>query len=184
MKSKAFFQIIGLVSVLWFMISCSTENRMVYQNFALGKSKLLVCPVHILCNQDSRYDTAISKQIVDYINSKNYAVASPTQMLPVPNNEWRPNEAKMLSISIKLFVEFIKQNNLPENTYILYPEFLKAGQNDNVIAVHYCLLNNKGEIGMRGLLNSHWPEFQKVNPKNNADCLAVFINGFEGKMKK
>jgi len=37
---------------------------------------------------------------------------------------------------------------------------------------------------MRGLLNSQWDEFKKVNPKTNNDCVDVFINGFEEKMKK
>ncbi|MCK4664027.1 MAG: hypothetical protein KAT68_14255 [Bacteroidales bacterium] len=184
MKTKNVLTIIGLVTAMIFVIACSNENKVVLEKFITGKTKVLVCPVHILDNQKSSYDTLSSKKIVDYINAKKYAVAGTTQLCPHANNEWRADEAKILTISINLFIEFVKENNLPNDTYILYPEFLKAGQNSSVVAVHYCLLNNKGEIAMRGLINSKWEEFQKVNPKTNDDCVAVFINGFEEKMKK
>lgn len=184
MKTKNVLTIIGLITVSTFLCGCATENKIAYDKFISGKTKMLVCPVHILDNQKSSYDTISSKKIVDYINSKKYAFASATQLCPPANNEWRANEAKILTISINLFIEFVKKNNLPNDTYILYPEFLKAGQNSPVIAVHYCLLNNKGEIAMRGLINSHWDKFKKVNPKTNNDCVDVFINGFEEKMKK
>ncbi len=184
MKTKNVLTIIGLITAMIFLFACASENKIVLGKFISGKTKVLVCPVHILDNQKSLYDTISSKKIVEYINSKKYADASTTQLCPPANNEWRGNEAKILTISINLFIEFVKNNNLPEDTYILYPEFLKAGQNSTVMAVHYCLLNNKGEIAMRGLLNSHWDEFKKVNPKTDDDCVAVFINGFEEKMKK
>ncbi len=53
---------------------------------------------------------------------------------------------------------------------MLYPEFLKAGSAPTVVAIHYCLVNNKGDVVFRGLINSHWDEFKKVNPKTDADC--------------
>lgn len=181
MKTKVMLLIVGLLTIL---INCSNDNKDLLGKFKSGESELLVCPVHILSNQESSFDTLFSKKIVEYINDNEYATASVTQLCPPPNNEWRANEAKMLTISINLFVEYVKGLNLPENTYILYPEFLKSGQNVTVKAVHYCLLNNKGEIVIRGLLNSHWEEFQKVNPKTDNDCVNVFINGFEEHMKK
>lgn len=184
MKTKNVFVIIGLITLLTFLCGCATENKVAYGKFISGKTKVLVCPVHILDNQKSSYDTISSKKIVDYINGKKYADARITQLIPQANNEWRANEAKILTISIDFFIEFVKKNNLPDDTYILYPEFLKAGPNSKVIAVHYCLLNNKGEIAIKGLLNSHWNEFKKVNPKTDDDCVAVFINGFEENMKK
>lgn len=184
MNIKNMHRIIWLITTFMFLIGCVTENKIVLEKFISGKTKVIVCPVHVLDNQNSSYDTLSSKKIVKYINEKKYANASTTQLQPPPNKEWKNNEAKMLTISTTRFVEFIKKSNLPEDTYILYPEFLKAGQNSTVVAVHYCLLNNKGEIAMRGLLNSHWDEFKKVNPKTNNDCVDVFINGFEGKMKK
>ena len=165
------------------IFGCTGESKIALDTFIEGNTKVLVCPVHILDNQKSSYDTISSKKIVEYINNKKYAIASTTQLYPPANNEWRINEAKMLKISINLFIEFVKEINLPDDTYILYPEFYKRGQNSKVIAVHYCLLNNKGEIAIRGLINSKWEEFQKVNPKTNDDCVSVFINGFENKMK-
>ena len=184
MKTQNVFKIIGLITTMILMIACSSEKKVVLDKFIASKAKVLVCPVHILDNQKSSYDTISSQKIVDYINDKKYAYASTTQLCPPANNEWRANEAKILTNSINLFVEFIKENNLPDNTYMLYPEFLKAGKKSHIMAIHYCLLSNKGEIAMRGLINSRWEEFQKVNPKTNDDCVAVFINGFEDKMKK
>ncbi|MCK5731067.1 MAG: hypothetical protein KAH68_08330 [Draconibacterium sp.] len=180
MKTKNRFTIIGVVMVITFLCGCVTENKIAHKRFISGYQKVLVCPVHILTNQNSSFDTISSKKIVDYINAKEYAFASRTQLSPPINNEWGINEAKMLTVSINYFIDFVKEINLPEDTYILYPEFLKRGQ--NVHAIHYCLLNNKGEVAMRGLLNSIWKEFQTVKPKTNEDCVQVFINGFENKM--
>jgi hypothetical protein len=176
-------KIIPLYASLVLLISCATENKSVLRQFASDKPKLLVCPVHILDSQNSFYDTSSSKRIVEYINRKKYAEAILTDLTPPPNNEWRANEAKILTISINKFSEFVKEKGLPDKTYILYPEFLKMAPGSKVVAIHYCLLNNKGEIAMRGLLNSHWEEFRKVNPRTNDDCVQVFINGFENKMK-
>jgi hypothetical protein len=183
MKTKNRLTIIALLATLIFMVNCSSQKKVVLASFKSGKVKLLVCPVHILDNQKSYYDTISSLLIVDYINEKKYAEARTTKLIPPANNEWRANEARILTISINKFIEFVKKSNLPTDTYILYPEFLKAGPYSGIAAVHYCLLNNKGEIAMRGLINSHWEEFKKVNPKTTDDCIAVFINGFEGKMK-
>jgi len=181
-KSK--FLVIAILVIIAFFNSCQTENKVLLRKIISERQKILVCPVHILDNQNSSYDTTCSKTIVNYINSKNYGFAEFTTLVPPANNEWRHNEAKMLTISINKFVEFVKKSNLPENTYILYPEFLKIGPNSTIVGVHYCLLNYEGEIVMRGLINSHWPEYQKVNPKNNNDCVNVFINGFENKITK
>jgi hypothetical protein len=183
MRKNKILGIIGLITTLIITISCTGEKKVLLKDFTTGKIKLLVCPVHVLDNQKSTYDTISSLLIVDYINEKKIAKATLTKLIPPANNEWRANEAKILTISINLFTDFVKKSNLPEDTYILYPEFLRIGPGSKVIAIHYCLLNNKGEIAMRGLLNSHWEEFQKVNPTSSIDCVAVFINGFEEKMK-
>ena len=183
MKKINLITITALTATITLLIACSTENKKVLKEFIIGETKVLVCPVHILDNQSSSYDTISSKKIVHYINEKKYADASTTVLCPPANNEWRPNEAKMLTKSINLFVDYVNKSNIPDNTYILYAEFLKLGKESRVGGVHYCLLNNKGEIAMRGLINSHWDEFKKVNPKTNDDCVGVFINGFENKMK-
>ena len=172
----------GLTLIIIFSFSCSIENKIVLKRFKEGNTKVIVCPVHILSGQNSSIDTISSTKIIEYINSKRYAKAQGTNLQPVTNNEWRRNEAKMLTVSINFFIDFVKENNFPDDTYILYAEFLKSEKNKSIRAIHYCLLDNKGEIAMRGLINSHWKEFQKVNPKTNDDCVAVFINGFEGKM--
>lgn len=182
MKTKNIFIIIGVVMVITFLCACATENKIAHEKFISEYQKVLVCPVHILTNQNSSFDTISSKKIVDYINAKEYAFASITQLSPPTNTEWKANEAKMLTVSINYFIDFVKKSDLPEDTFILYPEFLRRGQ--NVYAVHYCLLNNKGEVAMRGLINSLWDAFKKVNPKTNEDCVAVFINGFEEKMNE
>ena len=183
MQRIKFYPLLGLIAVLILLNSCQTENKTARQNFVSGNTKLLVCPVHILDNQVSYYDTISSKKIIDYINVNNYASASFTHLYPPANNKWQANEAKILTNSINLLVEFVKKNNLPNDTYMLYPEFLKAGSAPTVVAIHYCLVNNKGDVVFRGLINSHWDEFKKVNPKTDADCVNIFINGFETKMK-
>ena len=181
MRTKAILVSIGLITIL---LNCSNGSKDLLNDFKNGDSKLFVCPVHILANQESSYSTELSEKIVEYINENEYATASITELCPPANNEWRANEAIMLTKSIKLSIEYVKGLNLSEDTYVLYPEFLKSGQNVSIKAVHYCLLSNKGEVVIRGMLNSKWKEFQAVNPKTDEDCVAVFINGFEEHMKE
>jgi hypothetical protein len=175
--------IITALTAIFILTGCVTENKSVLRSFKTGKSIVLVCPVHILTSRNSTYDNLSSQGIADYLNSKKYASAEVTTLSPPPNTRWRHNEAKMLTESSDLFVNYVKQQNLPDNSFMLYPEFYKGGPEDIILAVHYILLNNKGEIAMRGLINSHWPEFKQVKPKTNKDCLKVFINGFENKMR-
>lgn len=174
--------IITTLITLSILTGCITENKAVLNSFKSGKSTVLVCPVHILTSKTSTYDSITSQSIADYLNQKNYAEAEVTTLCPPPNTRWRHNEAKMLTESSDLFVNYVKQQNLPDNTFVLYPEFYKGGPEDIIIAVHYLLVNHDGEIAMIGLINSHWPEFKQVKPRTNTDCLAVFINGFENKM--
>ena len=63
--------------------------------------------------------------LLEYINKNKYADANITELYPSANNEWKANEAKMLSKSIKLTVDYVVGLNLPNKTYFLYPEFLK-----------------------------------------------------------
>jgi hypothetical protein len=184
MKTRKTFSIIGLIIAISFVVGCATEKKVVLEKFKAEESKVLVCPVHILVNDICSYDTVLSDKIVEYLNTEKYADASFTPLLPIPNNEWRINEAKMLSVSINYCIEFVCENIIPDDTYVLYVEILKSGQDTEIHAVHYCLINNLGEIAMRGLINSKWEEFQDVNPKTNEDCIEVFINGFEGKMEE
>lgn len=181
MKTKLMLIMLSLFTIL---VTCSSSQKKRLTKFKSGDFKVLVCPVHILANQQSSHDTIHAVEIVEYINTNNYAAARLTDYKPPVNNEWRVNEAKMLTISINLFSEFAKGLNLPEDTYILHPEFLKSGENQTIFAVHYCLLDHQGKVVIRGLLNSKWEEFQKVDPKTNADCVDVFINGFDMHMKE
>lgn len=182
METKNVFLQIGVFISISFLFGCAGVSKIALEKFVTEKPEMYVCPVHILSNQESSFDTISAKSIVNFINAKEYAFASITQLSPPTNTEWKANEGKMLTVSINYFIDFVKESDLPEDTFILYPEFLRRGQ--NVYAVHYCLLNNKGEVAMRGLINSLWDAFKKVNPKTNEDCVAVFINGFEEKMNE
>lgn len=176
--------LVGFIAVFLMVSGCQTENKIARQKFLAGKAQILVCPVHILENQNSYSDPMLSQRIVDFLNDKGYGVAVLSKLTPPANKEWRHNEAKMLTISINSFAEFVKKCNLPDETYMLYPEFLKAGPHATIVAVHYCVSNNKGEIAIRGLLNSHWEEFKKVNPVTDNDCVTVLINGLEVQRKR
>jgi len=183
MKKLEALKITGILISVSLFYSCSSASKRALEDFVSGEFKVLVCPVHILNNHQSFYDTISSLKIADYINENKHAKASVTDLVPAAYNTWERNEAKMLTASIDLFVEYVKSLDLPDDTYLFYPEFLKGGQNSEIRAVHYCLLNNEGDIAMRGLINSKWEVFQSVNPITNDDCVTVLINGFENKLK-
>jgi len=182
MNTKRILTVSGFILMMIVLSGCPSENKLALEEFIAGNNQVLVSPVHLLDRQKSDYDAGVSRIIADYINEKKYATASVTDLCPPPFNEWKANEASMLSESINLTVDFVKKSNLPANTYFLYPEFLRGGKENKVMAVHYCLIDNKGEVAMRGLINSHWDEFKSVNPVTNEDCVKVFINGFENKL--
>lgn len=184
MKKTTLFTIPVFFIPLVFLTACSPYKEITHKDFVSGGRKVLVCPVHVMTYYGNHQDSGYSEQIVSYINANKYADASLTALCPPPNEEFYHNEAKILKKSKELFIEFVKGINMPGDTYMLYPEFFMMGDSPEAMAVHFVLLNNKGEVAMLGLINSHWEEYQKVSPKSLNDLVAVFKNGFENGMKK
>jgi len=171
------------VIILMIIISgCSSENKLLREKFISGGYKMIVCPVHLLDRQSSIYDGSLSKKIVDYMNERKYADASQTELCPPPNINWQGDQAVMVDNSIELFKQFIVMNRVPAKTFVFYAEFLRGGKDARVVGVHYYLLDSKGEIAMRGILNSHSKEFKEVKPATNEECLRVLMDSFESKM--
>lgn len=118
MKTKTLLIIIGVAIIL---NGCTDNSKELLANLRSNKLKLLVCPTHILANSKSSYDSLSSMKIADYLNRNKYASANLTNACPPPNNEWRHNEAKMLTISINLFVEYVK-NLTYQKTHTFYTQ--------------------------------------------------------------
>lgn len=182
MKTIKILLILGMILIMIFLTGCPSENRFVLDKFLAGKSKMVICPVHLLDKQGSIHDGTLSKKLVDYVNERKYAEASLTEMCPPPNIMWKGEQAVMVDDSIELFKKFIMMNNVPANTYVFYAEFLRGGKDSRVVGIHYYLLDNKGEIAIRGILNSHTKEFKSVSPATNEDCLRVLTDAFENKL--
>jgi len=182
MNTKRLLTVSGFILMIIVLTGCPSENNLVFKKFTAGKSKMVICPVHLLDKQGSIHDGTLSKKIVDYINERKYAVASLTEMCPPPNIQWKGDQAVMVDDSIELFRSFIMMNNVPANTYVFYTEFLRGGKDSRVVGIHYYLLDNKGEIAMRGILNSHTDEFKNISPVTNEDCLRVLTDAFDNKL--
>lgn len=173
----------SLIFILAVIISgCSSENKLLREKFISGGYKMIVCPVHLLDRKSSIYDGSLSKKIADYMNERKYADASQTELCPPPNINWQGEQAVMVDNSIELFKKFIIMNRVPAKTFVFYAEFLRGGKDARVVGVHYYLLDSKGDIAMRGILNSHSKEFMEVKPVTNEDCLRVLMDSFESKM--
>ncbi len=182
MKFRICILLSGIFILSMIISGCSSENKLLREKFISGGYKMIVCPVHLLDRQSSMYDGSISKKIVDYMNERNYANASQTELCPPPNINWQGDQAVMVDNSIDLFKTFIIMNKVPAKTFVFYAEFLRGGKDNRVVGVHYYLLDSKGEIAMRGILNSHSKEFIEVKPVTNEDCLRVLMDSFETKM--
>jgi len=87
-----------------------------------------------------------------------------------------PNEQKVLWSMARQFSEYI-QKNPPEADYALFADYLMGRK--AVGGVHFAICNRLGELVVVDFQNSHWPDFQSIDPRSREDCDRLVLKRLE-----
>ncbi len=131
-----------------------------------------VYPVNVVKGQNIINDSELARELVSFLQRENLAYASLGTKTHAYDYQWGHNQAAMAKRSAQAFKAQVKQDNI-QTEYALLVEVLCNQSETLVMGVHYYLVNKEGLAADGGLNNSHWAEFQKVNPKNRNDGLRV-----------
>lgn len=133
-----------------------------------------VYPVRVVAGQSAEYDSSLAALLVESLNQNSLCQASyyPAALdIPV---EWGRNQARMSQTSALAFAEQVKDHAI-ESGYALLVELLCNPDETYVGGIQYYLSDANGLIASGALSNSHWEEWQSVQPKNRLDGYKVAI---------
>ena len=141
---------------------------------AIGNTSITVFPAFIRDGQEHRYEAGAAKTIGDFLTRENLATATVSDAEVPITSKWGMNQAKMFRGSAADFSAYVGEHPIGTD-YALLPEYLISGGRA-VGGVHLYLVDAEGTVAYGALLNSHWKEFNDVNPKTTDDCTTIVIN--------
>ena len=147
---------------------------------SLGNTSITVFPAYVRGKEGSYDDKAASK-LADFFNAEGLAKATASDRHVPITGPWRMNQARMWKESSKEFGAYVRANPI-DTKYALLPEYL--GGRTEAVGIHAYIVNAEGEVAFQVLLNSHWEEFSKANPKTADDCTAVLVDVLRERLKK
>ncbi|NOT00821.1 MAG: hypothetical protein HOP29_09355 [Phycisphaerales bacterium] len=126
------------------------------------------------------YDDHAAARLTESLNAAGLADATASDGHVPITGPWRMNQSRMWRDSAKEFGEYVRANPIGTR-YALLPEYLDG--KTEVIGIHTYIVDAEGAVAFVVLLNSHWEEFSKVNPKTEGDCTAVLIDVLRDRLK-
>jgi hypothetical protein len=155
------------------------ENRATFLA-SLGDTTVTVFPV-VVRRSTLTYDEAGAVTLAEFLNSSGLARATVVgRQVPISGG-WHMNQARMWRESAASFGEFVRANPIGTR-YALLAEYL--GGPKEVGGIHVYVVDAQGAVAFQVLLNSHWKEFSRANPKTESDCTAVVIDVLRDRLKK
>jgi hypothetical protein len=137
-----------------------------------GPFSVSVFPVRVVMGGSAAYDTTLSNDLSTWLHEEeiaNAVVMTEANEFPV---QWHHNQAKMLKESARAFADHIMGIKI-QTDYALLVEILCNRDETHVGGVHHYLTDSSGKIVDVGLNNSHWSEYQAIQPVNRVDGLEV-----------
>jgi len=142
-----------------------------------------VFPVNVVKGGTVEHDEDLASKVTTFLRQENLADAvlgTAAAEIPV---RWRPNEAKMAQESAKAFAARVKEAGI-QTDYALLGEILCNARETQVLGVHYYLSDRTGRLANGGLTNSHWEEFQEVQPQDRKGGYEVLIRMLRRQWKR
>ena len=133
---------------------------------------ITVLPVRVVAGQAVTYDDLLGQDVLDYLQQTGIAEGElSNESIEFPA-QWHSNQAKMLKESGEFLAEQIKLMEFTTD-YVFQVELLCNAQKTHVGGIHLYLLTSEGEFVDVRLNNSHWEEYQAVNPESPEDGIEV-----------
>jgi len=168
--------VIGLLmsmslSGCWSYISQEAERKFKGRE---GRFSVTVYPVNVVKGGMVEYDLDLAHKVVTLLSQEN--LADPvlgTTAIEIPV-KWGHNQALMAQQSANAFASKVKETQI-QTDYALLAEILCDPSETHVVGVHFYLSDRSGNLANGGLTNSHWEEFQEVQPKERQGGYEVLI---------
>jgi hypothetical protein len=90
-----------------------------------------------------------------------------------------PDEQKRLWDVARAFQDYVRDNP-PETEYALYADYLFSPRTKAAHAVHFIICDRAGDWIIVDFQNSHWEDFQSIDPKTRDDCNRLVVRRLEG----
>jgi hypothetical protein len=148
------------------------EERQKELKRTLSGATLLVFPARV--GGIAAEATSVTN-LVGLINEDGFFKASPAgQSAALKPLQADPNEMKMLWDFARESRDYARKS--PQDAdYVLYADYFFNPQNWPEGAVHFVLIDRKGEWVIVDMQNSHHPDYQKVKPVSQADCDKILV---------
>jgi hypothetical protein len=142
-----------------------------------------VYPVNIVKGPSIEHDEDLALRLMAFLREENLAnpvLGAAAVEIPVT---WRRSQPKMAQQSAIAFATEVKATGV-QTEYALLVEILCNPTETKVGGVHFYLSDRSGNLANGGLTNSHWPEFQEVQPHDRQGGYEVAIRMLRREWKR
>lgn len=146
----------------------------------LGNTSVTVFPAFMRHGKEGSWDPSAAKKVGAFLADKNLAKVTLSDAQVPITGPWHHNEARMLKESAEAFAAYVKAHPVSTD-FALLPEYLMLRSRPG--GIHCYVTDAKGRVAYVVLQNSHWTEFQEVDPKSVDDCTEVLIRVFEDDLR-
>jgi hypothetical protein len=142
-----------------------------------------VYPVNVVKGVTVEHDEDLAIDLMTFLRRENLAepvLAGDVVEIPF---QWSRSQPKMARRSALAFASMVKETGIATD-YALLVEILCNPNETWVGGVHFYLSDRTGNLANGGLTNSHWPEFQEVQPHDRQGGYEVAIRMLRREWKR
>jgi len=143
-----------------------------------ASARVLVYPARV---GGDRTDPNCATHLSTLLNEARLCQASVAKTGPVMEGSGWPNEMQVLWLFARNVREYVREHPA-DSDYVLFADywFNPRGQ---VWAVHFVVCDRAGEWVVVDLQNSHQDDFQRISPKDLADCDRLVLERFKSELR-
>ena len=143
-----------------------------------ASARVLVYPARV---GGDRTDPNCATHLSTLLNEARLCQASVAKTGPIMEGEGWPNEMEVLWLFARNVREYVREHPA-DSAYVLFPDYW-FNPHGQVWAVHFVVCDRTGEWVIVDLQNSHQEDFQRVNPKDLADCDRLILERFKSELR-
>ncbi len=155
------------------------EQRQAVMRKAGRTAKLAVFPVRL---SDDKVSKESAAYLANLLNKRKLGEAKAMDSPLRVEIQRSHNEQKLLWDLARAFRDHVRHNP-PEADYALLADYMIGPQGGRVGAVHFVVCDRAGEWVIVDFQNSHWDDFQSIDPKTREDCGRLVAKRLKGYLR-
>ena len=159
--------------------SAAMEQRQAVMRKAGRTARLAVFPVRLSDDKVSRESAA---HLANLLNKKKLGEAQAVDSPLRVEIQRSHNQQKLLWDLARAFRDHVRHNP-PDADYALLADYMISPQGGRVGAVHFVVCDRAGEWVIVDFQNSHWEDFQCIDPQTREDCGRLVTRRLEGYLR-